>query len=157
MMAKATGLSHTAVMRIWYAFGLQPHRAETFKLFRDPLFIETVRDMKCNRRHRAMEFLAFLRTIDQTTPAKLDVHLVGANNRNPKPFIWTKTADQLPESIKRFCMRTSNSGRWYAFLSIPSLNLFHVGVPVPLRRLRNKESGGNARAVAGRNLTMPIA
>ena len=131
-----------------------------------------------HRRHRAREFLAFLRTIDEATPAKLDVHLVmdnygthktpsvkawmarhprfhahftptsaswlnqverwsatlterqirrgthrstveleqairdylAANNRNPKPFVWTKTADQILESIKRFCMRTSNSG-----------------------------------------------
>ena len=131
-----------------------------------------------HRRHRAKEFLAFLRTIDEATPAKLDVHLVmdnygthktpsvkawmarhprfhahftptssswlnqverwfatlterqirrgthrstveleqairdylAANNRNPQPFVWTKTADQILESIKRFCMRTSNSG-----------------------------------------------
>src|SRR5579863_1256044 len=45
MMAKASGLSQTAVMRIWHAFGLQPHRAETFKLSTDPLFIEKVRDI----------------------------------------------------------------------------------------------------------------
>ena len=32
------------------------------------------------------------------------------NNRDPKPFVWTKTADQILASIKRFCMRTSNSG-----------------------------------------------
>ena len=131
-----------------------------------------------HRRHRAREFLAFLRTIDAATPAKLDVPLVmdnygthetpsvkawmarhprfhvhftptssswlnqverwfatlterqirrgthrstveleqairdylAANNRNPKPFVWTKTADEILESIKRFCMRTSNSG-----------------------------------------------
>ena len=131
-----------------------------------------------HRRHRAKEFLAFLRTLDEATPAKLDVHLVmdnygthktpsvkawmarhprfhahftptssswlnqverwfatlierqirrgthrstveleqairnylAANNRNPKPFVWTKTAEQILESIKRFCMRTSNSG-----------------------------------------------
>jgi len=44
-MAKASGLSQTAVMRIWHAFGLQPHRTETFKLSTDPLFIEKVRDM----------------------------------------------------------------------------------------------------------------
>ena len=245
MMAKATGLSQSAVVRIWHAFGLQPHRTETFKLSTDPLFIEKVRDVvglylnppdralvlcvdeksqiqaldrtqpilpmmpgvperrthdysrhgtttlfaalniatgkvigEVHRRHRAKEFLAFLRTIDAATPAKLDVHLVmdnygthktpsvkawmarhprfhahftptssswlnqverwfatlterqirrgthrstveleqtirnylAANNRNPKPFIWTKTADQILESIKRFCMRTSNSG-----------------------------------------------
>ncbi len=32
------------------------------------------------------------------------------NNRDPKPFVWTKTADQILESIKRFCIRTSDSG-----------------------------------------------
>ena len=130
-----------------------------------------------HRRHRAREFLAFLRTIDAATPAKLDVPLVmdnygthetpsvkawmarhprfhvhftptssswlnqverwfatlterqirrgthrstveleqairdylAATNRNPKPFLWTKTADEILESIRRFCMRTSNS------------------------------------------------
>jgi transposase len=44
-MAKATGLSHMTVSRIWQAFGLQPHRSETFKLSRDPLFVEKVRDI----------------------------------------------------------------------------------------------------------------
>jgi hypothetical protein len=42
---KASGLSQTAVARIWRAFGLQPHRAETFKLSTDPLFIEKVREI----------------------------------------------------------------------------------------------------------------
>ncbi|HXR24171.1 MAG TPA: IS630 family transposase, partial [Candidatus Binataceae bacterium] len=37
--------------------------------------------------------------------AYLDHH-----NRNPKPFIWTKTADQILESVARFCKRISNSG-----------------------------------------------
>ena len=131
-----------------------------------------------HRRHRSQEFLQFLRTIDETVPKKLEVHLVmdnygthktptvkrwlarnprfhvhftptsaswlnqverwfatlterqirrgthrstvelesairdylAVNNRDPKPFVWTKTADQILESIKRFCMRTSNSG-----------------------------------------------
>ena len=44
-MAKACGLSQTAVSRIWRAFVLQPHRTETFKLSKDPLFIEKVRDI----------------------------------------------------------------------------------------------------------------
>lgn len=244
-MAKASGLSQTAVVRIWRAFGLQPHREETFKLSTDPLFIEKVRDIvglylnppdralvlcvdeksqiqaldrtqpilpmmpgvpqrrthdysrhgtttlfaalniatgkvigQLHRRHRASEFLQFLRAIEEAVPAKLDVHLVMDNygthktpsvkrwlarhprfhahftptsaswlnqverwfatltqkqirrgthrstvelekairsyldisNRNPKPFVWTKTADQILESIKRFCLRTSNSG-----------------------------------------------
>jgi transposase len=244
-MAKASGLSQTAVVRIWRAFGLQPHRAETFKLSTDPLFIDKVRDIvglylnppdralvlcvdeksqiqaldrtqpilpmmpglperrthdysrhgtttlfaalniatgkvigQLHRRHRSKEFLSFLRTIEEAVPAKLDVHLVMDNygthktpsvkgwlarhprfhvhftptsgswlnqverwfatlterqirrgthrstveleqairnylhvyNRDPKPFVWNKTAEQILESIKRFCMRTSNSG-----------------------------------------------
>jgi len=44
-MAKTCGLSQTAVSRIWRAFALQPHRSETFKLSKDPLFIEKVRDI----------------------------------------------------------------------------------------------------------------
>jgi transposase len=243
-MARASGLSQTAVTRIWRAFGLQPHRAETFKLSTDPLFIDKVRDIvglylnppdralvlcvdeksqiqaldrtqpilpmmpglperrthdysrhgtttlfaalnvatgkvigQLHRRHRAREFLEFLRTIDEVVPAKLEVHLVLDNygthktptvkrwlarhprfhvhftptsaswlnqverwfatltqkqirrgthrstveleqairsylsiyNRDPRPFVWTRTADQILESIKRFCMRTSNS------------------------------------------------
>jgi transposase len=244
-MAKAAGVSQSAVVRIWHAFGLQPHRAETFKLSTDPLFIEKVRDIvglylnppqralvlcvdeksqiqaldrtqpilpmmpgvperrthdysrhgtttlfaalniatgkviaELHRRHRSQEFLQFLRTIEEAVPKKLDVHLVmdnygthktptvkrwlarnprfhphytptsaswlnqverwfatlterqirrgthrstlqleqairdylSANNRDPKPFVWTKTADQILESIKRFCLRTSDSG-----------------------------------------------
>src|SRR6202163_1219556 len=44
-MARASGVSVSSVQRIWRAFGLQPHRAETFKLSTDPLFVEKVRDV----------------------------------------------------------------------------------------------------------------
>src|SRR4051794_7236327 len=44
-MAAATGLNQTAVSRIWRAFGLQPHRVEQWKLSKDPLFVEKVRDV----------------------------------------------------------------------------------------------------------------
>ena len=44
-MAQASGLSRSAVHRIWRAFALQPHRTEIFKLSTDPLFIEKVRDI----------------------------------------------------------------------------------------------------------------
>ena len=44
-MAKATGLSQSTISRIWRAFSLALHRAETFKLSRDPLFIDKVRDI----------------------------------------------------------------------------------------------------------------
>jgi transposase len=44
-MAERSGLSHTSVRRIWWAFGLQPHREEPFKLSNDPQFVEKVRDI----------------------------------------------------------------------------------------------------------------
>ena len=245
LMAEETGLSQNAIVRIWRAFGLQPHRVENFKFSKDPQFVEKVRDIvglylnlpdraivlcvdeksqvqalnrtepilplapgiparqshdyerhgvtslfaamdvasgvtisNWYRRHRHQEFLRFLNDIDANLPAGFDVHLVmdnygthktptvkrwlarnprfhvhftptsaswlnqverwfatlterqirrgthrstvelerairdylSINNRDPKPFVWTKTADQILESIKRFCMRTSNSG-----------------------------------------------
>lgn len=44
-MAKHLGLSHATVGRIWRAFGLQPHRTESFRLSQDPLLVEKVRDV----------------------------------------------------------------------------------------------------------------
>jgi transposase len=44
-LAQATGLSRMTISRIWRAFGLQPHRTDTFKLSPDPLLIEKVRDI----------------------------------------------------------------------------------------------------------------
>ena len=44
-LAKAPGLSHGTIARIWRAFGLQPHRTETFTLSPDPWLIEKVRDI----------------------------------------------------------------------------------------------------------------
>lgn len=45
LMARKTGLSQTAIVRIWRAFGLQPQRVENFKLSKDPQFVEKVRDI----------------------------------------------------------------------------------------------------------------
>jgi transposase len=245
LLAAKLGVSQSTVSRAWRAFGLQPHREETFKLSTDPLFIAKVRDIvglylnpptkamvlcvdeksqiqaldrtqpllplapgvaerrthdykrhgttslfaaldlasgrvigELHRRHRSKEFLTFLRTIDANVPATLDVHLIldnygthktssvkawfarhprfhvhftptsaswlnlverffallttrqikrGAHrstreleqairsylniyNEDPKPFIWTKTADEILASLARFCSRISDSG-----------------------------------------------
>jgi hypothetical protein len=74
-MAKATGLSQTAISRIWRAFALQPHRTETFKLSNDPLFIQKVRDIAglylnppSVSRTRAVSDHAALRTIAEVRP-----------------------------------------------------------------------------------------
>ena len=255
-MAEASGLSVSTVQRIWRAFGLQPHRMETFKLSTDPNFVAKVRDVvglyvsppehaivlcvdeksqiqaldrsqpmlpmrpgqparrshdytrhgttslfaaldiatgrvigKCYGRHRAAEFRKFLDAIEAAVPRELDVHLVMDNyathktplirrwlakrprwhvhltptsaswlnqverffalltdkkirrgvyrsvaalraditsfiarhNADPKPFQWTKSADDILASIERFCrynapanhdamLRTSGSG-----------------------------------------------
>ena len=245
-MARACGLSSATVSRIWRAFALKPHRSETFKLSRDPLFVEKVRDIiglylhpperavvlcldeksqiqaldrtqpllpmrpgsaqkrthdyrrhgttsllaaldlateevigQCFRKHRSVEFKKFLAIIDKAVPPELDIHLVLDNygthktamihnwlarrpryhlhftptsaswinqierwfaaitqqqirrgthrgtqalekaikeylkvyNENPKPFIWTKTADQILESLKGYCTAISHTGR----------------------------------------------
>ena len=243
-MAAEVGLSQTAVSRIWRAFGLQPHRQETWKLSKDPQFVAKMRDVvglylnpperavvlcvdeksqiqaldrtapilpmlpgtperathdykrsgtsslyaaldlttgkvigALHARHRAIEFKKFLQTIDRQVPAELAVHLVldnssthktpaiqrwltahprfvlhftpsssswlnlverwfaeltskklrrGAHrsvrqlntdirawiegwNDDPKPFVWTKTADQILDSIARYCTRINDS------------------------------------------------
>lgn len=157
-MAAAAGLSHTTIRRIWTAFGLQPHRSETFKLSTDPLFVDKVHDIvglymapptraivlcvdeksqiqaldreqpvlpmapgvaerrthtyvrhgttslfaaldiatgavigKCYKRHRATEFLDFLKKIDAAMPDGPDVHLVMDNyatHKTPKIKAW---------------------------------------------------------------------
>jgi transposase len=243
-MAKEVGLTQTAVSRIWRAFGLQPHRQDSFKLSKDPLFVDKVHDVvglylnpperavvlcvdeksqiqaldrtapilpmlpgtperathdykragtsslyaaldmttgkvigRLHSRHRAIEFKQFLQTLDREVPAGLDVHLVldnssthktpaiqrwlaahprfvlhftptsaswlnlverwfgeltnkllrrGAHrsvrqlnadirawidswNQDPKPFVWTKTADQILDAIRRYCERINDS------------------------------------------------
>ena len=45
MLADHLGVSPTAVLRVWRAFGLQPHRTESFSLSKDPFFVEKVRDV----------------------------------------------------------------------------------------------------------------
>jgi transposase len=45
LMAQEAGLTQNAIVRIWHAFGLQPHRVENFKFSKDPQFVEKVRDI----------------------------------------------------------------------------------------------------------------
>jgi hypothetical protein len=86
-MAKRVGLSQSAITRIWRAFGLQPHRSETFKLSTDPLFVDKVRDI-----------------------VGLYLNPSDISNSDARPFAWTKTADEILASVARFCQRTSDSG-----------------------------------------------
>jgi transposase len=74
-MAADTGMSRTAVHRIWQAFGLQPHRSDTFKLSTDPQLIEQVRDivgLYLNPPERALVLCADeksqIQALDRTQP-----------------------------------------------------------------------------------------
>jgi transposase len=74
-MAQASGLSDTSVLRIWRAFGLQPHRTETFKLSKDPQLVEKVRDivgLYLNPPERALVLCADeksqIQALDRTQP-----------------------------------------------------------------------------------------
>jgi transposase len=74
-LAQQCGLSRSTVSRIWQAFALQPHRSETFKLSKDPLFIEKVRDivgLYLNPPDRAMVLCvdekAQIQALDRTQP-----------------------------------------------------------------------------------------
>ena len=176
LMAKAAGVNQTAVGRIWRAFGLQPHRAETFKLSTDPLFIDKVRDIvglylspptramvlcvdeksqiqaldrtqpllplsfgvaerrshdyvrhgtttlfaaldlatgkvigELHRRHRASEFLKFLRTIDESVPQELDIHMVMDNYGTHKTAAVNGWFARHPRFHLHF---TPTSGSW---------------------------------------------
>jgi len=44
-LAESTGISKSQVQRYFQLFGLQPHRAKSFKLSNDPFFVEKVRDI----------------------------------------------------------------------------------------------------------------
>lgn len=44
-MADATGVSPASILRVWRSHGLKPHRVETFKVSRDPRFVEKLEDV----------------------------------------------------------------------------------------------------------------
>src|SRR3954449_560348 len=74
-MAREVGLTQSAVLRIWRAFGLQPHRQETWKLSKDPQFIAKVRDvvgLYLNPPERAVVFCvdekSQIQALDRTQP-----------------------------------------------------------------------------------------
>ncbi len=76
-MARAAGMSQTAVSRIWRAFELKPHREQTWKLSSDPQFIEKVRDvvgLHLNPPEHALVLCADeksqIQALNRTTPAR---------------------------------------------------------------------------------------
>jgi Homeodomain-like domain len=76
-MAEHLGLSQSMVSRVWRAFGLAPHKQDSWKLTKDPLFVEVIGSL--HARHGGQEFLAFSR---RSTPKS--------------PQIWTATSYSTP-------------------------------------------------------------
>jgi len=105
-MAKRCGLSQTMVSRIWRAFGLQPHRVESFKLSKDPLFVEKVRDIAglyLHPPHKALvlwvDEKAQIQALDRSQP--LLPMRPGQAERRPTTTGVTAPPPCLPRSITR--------------------------------------------------------
>ncbi len=135
----------STIHRIWQAFGLQPHRSETFRLSADPLFVDKVRDItglcldppertlvlcvdeksQIQARDRTQPLLPMrpgqverffaaltekqLRRGVHRATRELEQAIrdhIDTVNANPRPFRWTRSADDILATIKRFCLRT---------------------------------------------------
>ena len=80
MLAEEIGVGHTTVQRVWKEHGLKPHLTRPFKLSNDPKFAEKVVDIvECLPRHRAKEFIRFLKKINRAVAKHLDVHAICDN------------------------------------------------------------------------------
>ncbi len=93
-MAQACGLSAATVRRIWRAFALKPHRCETFKLSRDPQFIEKVRDIVGLYLH----------------PPERAVGLCVDEKARIQALDRTQPVLPILESLKTYCEDTSDTG-----------------------------------------------
>jgi len=187
-MAERTGLSKSSIGRIWKAFDLKPHRAETFKLSNDPLFVEKVFDVvglylnppegavvlsvdeksqvqalarsqpafpmmpgmperathdyvrhgttslfaafntadgtvisSLHRRHRTIEFKKFLTKIDATVPAHLQVHLIADNygtHKTPAIKTWLARHSRFTlHHTPTYSSWLNQVERWFAYLT----------------------------------------
>jgi hypothetical protein len=129
-MAKASGLS--GVERagdLWRAFVLQPHRTESFKLSKDPLFIDKVRNavglfwtrsaparaLHPNRSivlNMVERFFAEIterqnrRGVYRSVKQQQILAYIEQRNATSRPFQWAKTADEILDAVKCFCLRT---------------------------------------------------
>jgi transposase len=98
-MASELGLTQLAVHRIWRAFGLQPHRAETVK--------------------------KFLQTLDREVPADLDVHVILDNSSTHKTPAIRKWLTARPRFVLHFTPTSSSwlnlVERWFSELTTKKL------------------------------------
>ena len=72
---------------------------------------------------------------------------VAATNADPKPFVWTRTADEILASVARYCQRTTPSHHWHYLAT--SRRSFSVLAPVYARRLGRRAAGVEEGAKVG--------
>jgi transposase len=104
-MARTVGLSQTAVSRIWRAFGLHPHRTESFKLSTDPLFVDKGREvvgLYLNPPERAVVFC-----VDEKTPIQ------ALNRRQPILPLRPGTPERRSHDYQRH-----GTTSWFAALNL---------------------------------------
>jgi transcriptional regulator with XRE-family HTH domain len=122
-LAAELGLSQSAVSRIWRAFGLQPHRQQTWKLSRDRQFVDFVLHFtptSSSWLNLVERWFAELTTKKLRRGSHRPVRDLNADipawietwNDNPRPLVWTKTAHDILESIAHYCRRTNDSGHY---------------------------------------------
>ena len=130
-MARASGLSNATISRIWRAFGVQPHRTEPVKLSPDPLLVPNVRDIVGLYLHPpehavvlCVDDKAQIQALDRTAPVlplrpgqverrthdykRHGTTTLSAHHAAPKPFVWTKTADEILAS--NYSLRAAHVG-----------------------------------------------
>jgi len=97
-MAEHAGVGKDTVARIWRARNLRPWRVDTFKLSNDPQFIDKVRDIVGLYLDPPEKALVLLRRGVHKNLQTLERDIrdwIRRWNDNPRPFTWTKTADEI--------------------------------------------------------------
>jgi len=104
-LAARTGLSQSTVSRIWQAFGLRPHRSETFQLSNDPLLVDKVRDiigLYLNPPHHALVLCVDEKSQIQALSAVSRFFDAARPGRAPHPRLQTPWHHQPPAYSRRW-------------------------------------------------------
>jgi transposase len=128
-LAQATGLSQSSISRIWRAFSLQPHRSRAFKLSRDPLFIDKVRDivgLYLNPPDRALVLCvdekSQIQALDRTAPTAP----APRPDRAPEPRLQTPWHHQAVRRFRRGQRsRAGPTSSSSSFPGVPQLSRYH--------------------------------